>query len=119
MLTWVQVWVILPAPLVPLFLIGCFPTVELFGRVFNGGIIRQWFVNHVAVPMLPDSAAHALVAWFDQATFAQEVILHWVIATDTTLLLLPVTYMLGRAIIAVSSWASTTDHSLKSKAARH
>ncbi|KAF0190545.1 MAG: hypothetical protein FD165_2626 [Gammaproteobacteria bacterium] len=120
MLTWVQVWIVLPAPLFPLFLVGCFPTVELAGRVFNGGVIRQWFVNHVALPVLPESAGQALVAWFDhQASFAQEVILHLVISIDLTLLLLPVTYGLGKAIIFISSWASTTDHDLKSTAARH
>jgi hypothetical protein len=120
MLTWVQVWIVLPAPLLPLFLIGCFPTVDVLGRVVNGGVVRQWFVNHVAIPVLPDAAGDALVTWFDhQASYAQEVLLHGVISVDLTLLLLPVTYGLGRGIIFISSWASTTDHDLKSTAARH
>ena len=118
MLTWVRLWVILPAPLLPLLLVGCIPAFEIMGKTLQGGIIRQWFVNHIALPLLPHDWAVQLVAWFEQASFIQELMLHLLISADLTLLLLPLMYLVGHVLISMNAWASTTDHSLKIKQVR-
>jgi len=118
MLTWVRLWVICPAPFIPLFLIGCIPSFHLMGKTIQGGMIRQWFVNHVALPVLPQHWAAQLVAWFEQARFTQELLLHFMISIDITLMLLPLMFLLGQCLIWGSSWLSTTDHSLKTKQVR-
>lgn len=118
MLTWVRLWVILPAPLVPLFLVGCIPAFEIMGKTIQGGVIRQWFVNHIALPVLPHDWAVQLVAWFEQASYMQELVLHFVISVDLTLVLLPLMVLIGQVLISISAWMSTTDHSLKTKQVR-
>lgn len=118
MLTWIRLWVICPAPVFPIFLIGCFPSFEFMGNTVHGGIIRQWFVNQIALPVLPQAWAVQLVEWFEQASFAQELLLHLIISVDITLLLLPLMFLIGQVLISISAWASTTDHSLKTKQVR-
>jgi hypothetical protein len=118
MLTWIRLWVICPAPFVPLFLVGCFPSFELMGKTVHGGIIRQTFVNYVALPVMPQDWAVQLVAWFEQANYFQELLLHLIISVDLTLVLLPLMFLIGQVLISVSAWASTTDHSLKTKQVR-
>ena len=118
MLTWIRLWVICPAPLVPIFLVGCFPSFEFMGKTVHGGIIRQAFVNNVALPVLPQAWAVQLVEWFEQASFVHELLLHFVISVDLTLLLLPLMFLIGQFLIWSSSWLSTTDHSLKTKQVR-
>lgn len=118
MVTWIRLWVICPAPFVPLFLVGCFPSFEFMGKAVHGGIIRQGFVNHVALPVLPQDWAVQLVVWFEQASYLQELWLHLLISVDLTLFLLPLMFLIGQVLISVSAWASTTDHSLKTKQVR-
>lgn len=118
MLTWIRVWVICPAPLIPLFLVGCFPSFQFRGEMVHGGIIRQWFVNHAALPVLSHNWAMQLAQWFEQASYAQELILHLIISVDLTVLLLPLTFLIGQASISISAWVSTTDHSLKTQQVR-
>ena len=119
MLTWMRLWPLLLLPFVPLFLVGCLPTIPLMEVSLEGGIVRQWFVNHFLLPVLPHDWAVTLVAWFHQAGYWQELLLHFIVSVDLTLVLLPLMYGVGNLVIKLSAWGATTDHAMKVKQVRN
>ena len=118
MFTWVGLWWICLLPFPIVFLVGALPNMGMLGGELQGGIVREWFLNHLAIPFLNEAAADELILWFKGASYSEELIFQTVIAADITLLLLPVTFLLGEIIIRLSAWAQTTSHSLKSQSIR-
>lgn len=118
MLTWVYLWWICLIPLPLVFVVGALPSIPVFGQVIQGGVVREWFLNHLALPLLTDEAGWILVNWFDQASYGEELIFQLVIAVDVTLLLLPVMYVIGEIFIRLSAWAQTTSHEQRRRSIR-
>lgn len=118
MITWIQLWPLLGLPAFMLSAIAAFPTFEHKTRFVGGGPIREWFLNHIAVPILPTNAAGELVAWFASASTLQEWILTSVIALNLNAALLPLLFGFGTGLIRLNNWMSTTDLRLKQSAAR-
>jgi hypothetical protein len=118
MITWIQLWPLLGLPSFAIGVLTALPTVDAFGRVLGGGVLREWLLNHVALPLLPDAISISLVRWFEHATVIQEWGLAMLIALHINVALLPLLYFTGEAILRLNNWFTTTDLQLKRKAAR-
>ena len=118
MITWLQLAVLLPLPTVLLGLIAALPTREFNGHLLGGGPFREYLLNHIIVPVLPNDAAISLVQWFAHANVWQEWLLSLLIVVNINGVLLPLLYGLGEVLITVSTWIIRKDLELKRNAIR-
>jgi hypothetical protein len=118
MLTWFQVWPILGMPFFCISLISAIPTFPFFGRCFGGGMIREWLLNVLLLPVLPARFEDHLLDWFTQATPLQEWLLVALVAINLNAVVLPVLYGVAKACIAISGWYTRTTLSLKTNTLR-
>ena len=118
MITWIQVWPILGIPTLMVAGIAALPTAGFNGRVLGGGPIREWLLNRLMLPLLPQDAGLALVAWFQHANGVQEWLVALLIAINVNAVLLPAFYGLGLVIIRTGNWFTNKDLELKRTAAR-
>lgn len=118
MITWIQVWPILLLPTILIAGIAALPTAALKGRDLGGGPIREWLLNHLLLPLIPQDAGRALVAWFQHASGVQEWLVALLIALNTNAVLLPAFYGLGLVMIRTGNWFTNKDLELKRGAAR-
>jgi hypothetical protein len=118
MLTWLQLVPLLGLPTLILSAIAALPTKPFHGHVLGGGPVREYFLNHMLVPVLPNDAAVALVQWFSQANYAQEWFLSLIVIVNINALLLPLLYFVGEFVIKFSTWFKRKDIQLKRDAIR-
>lgn len=118
MLTWLQLWPLLMMPTVMLSVIAALPTFAWQGRVLGGGVVREYYLNHFVLPLLPAETGAQLVAWFSTADGFQEWLLAFAVSINLNALMLPVLYGLGAVVIGVSSWVSKKNIDLKRQAMR-
>jgi hypothetical protein len=114
MITWLNYW---PAMLLPSLLLlppAWMPTTMFRG--LGGGVVRQWYLNHFLLPLLPNDAAAALVQWYATASVWQEWGVAAAIVININALLLPPLYLLGAVVIGLSSWVARKDIELKRRA---
>ena len=108
MITWFILWPLLLLPTVAISVLGFLPKVEFLNQAFGGGLVRQWFVNQILLPVLPSDWAWVLVEWYQLASTGQEMGLHFLIALNINAALLPVLYFIGEGLIRFNSWATTS-----------
>ena len=118
MITWLQLWPLLTLPTLILGAITAIPTMHINGREMGGGPVREYFLNHALVPVLPHDAAMALVQWFAHANAMQEWFLALLLAVNINGMLLPLLFVLGQGLIALSTWFTRKDIQLKRDAIR-
>ncbi len=118
MITWLQLWLIMPIPTLVLGAMAAIPTMNIQGRVMGGGPVREYFLNHILVPVLPHDAAASLVQWFAQASAVQEWFLTLLVVVNINALLLPLLFVLGEGLIMLSTWFTRKDIQLKRDAIR-
>jgi hypothetical protein len=118
MITWLTYWPVLLTPTVILSALAALPTWTLNGRFVGGGPVREYYLNHFILPVLPTDASSSLVAWFSTASGLQEWLLSLAVAVNLNALMLPLLYALGVLIIGLSSWASKKNIDLKRQAVR-
>lgn len=116
MITWLFMSPLLALPTVLLALLCAMPMLTFNDRLLGGGPLRQWLLNHVAVPILPSAQSAELVAWFQNASLMQEWFLSVLLAINLNAALLPVLYVIGAMVIRFSSWSAKTDLALKRNA---
>lgn len=95
MITWLKIWPLLLMPTVILSAIAAFPTSLIGGRVLGGGPVREYYLNHFLLPVLPADASASLVSWFSAASSMQEWLLAFAISVNLNAVLLPLLYVLG------------------------
>ena len=83
------------------------------GRVLGGGPVREYYLNHFLLPLLPADASASLVSWFSTANSMQEWLLAFAVSVNLNAILLPLLYVLGVFVIQVSSWVAKKDIQLK------
>lgn len=118
MITWLQYWMVMPMPTVILSAMAAMPTGMLNGRLIGGGPVREYFLNNFALPVLPVDAGNQLVEWFSTASGFEEWLLAFAVAVNINAVLLPLLYVLGVAVIGLSSWVSRKGIDLKRSAVR-
>ena len=118
MITWLQLWPLLGLPTLILGAITAIPTTLINGRMLGGGPVREYFVNHIIVPVLPNDAATQLVQWFAQASAVQEWFLTLLAIVNINGLLLPLLFVFGQGLITVSTWFTRKDIQMKRDAIR-
>ena len=118
MITWIQVWPILGMPSILVAGVAALPTATFNSRVLGGGPIREWLLNHLLLPLIPQDAGLALVTWFQHANGVQEWLVALLIAFNVNAVLLPAFYGLGLVIIRTGNWFTNKDLELKRSAAR-
>ena len=118
MITWIQVWPILGMPTIVVAGIAALPTAEFRSRILGGGPVREWLLNHLLLPLIPQDAGLALAAWFQHANGVQEWLVALLIALNVNAVLLPAFYGLGFVIIRTGNWFTNKDLELKRTAAR-
>jgi hypothetical protein len=118
MITWLQLWPLLTLPTLILGAITAIPTMPINGRVMGGGPVREYFLNHILVPILPNDAAFTLVQWFAHANAVQEWFLSLLVIVNINGLLLPLLFIVGQGLIFVSTWFTRKDIQLKREAIR-
>lgn len=118
MISWVAAapWLVAPGLLV--FLAGLIPELNVIGAQVGGGLVRQGLVNHVLLPVLPETDATTIVDWYMQTDVLGELLLHALIALNINAALLPVLYVLFAGYIGLNNWAAKTDLDLKRRAAK-
>ena len=82
MITWLSFWLTLLMPTVILSALAALPTWVLNGRLVGGGPVREYYLNHFILPVLPTDAASSLVAWFSAASGLQEWLLSFAVAIN-------------------------------------
>lgn len=96
MITWLQIWPLLLMPTVILSAIAAFPTSLIGGRVLGGGPVREYYLNHFLLPVLPADASASLVSWFSTASSMQEWLLACAVSVNLNAILLPLLYVTHR-----------------------
>ena len=104
MITWVTFWPMLALPAFLMSIIAAIPTVRINDKLLGGGPVREYYINHIALPIMPDGIATRLVDWFAMASPLQEWFFSLAIAINVNALLLPILYGLGCVVIAFSGW---------------
>ena len=121
MITWLQYYLVLPMPALLLSAMAAMPTGMLSGRPIGGGPVREYLLNHCALPVVRwfsvDDAVR-LVGWFATASGFQEWLMAFVVAININALLLPPLYGLGVVVIGLSSWATKVNIDQKRQAVR-
>lgn len=84
----------------------------------GGGVVREYFLNHILVPVLPNDAAMSLVQWFAHTNVVQEWFLSLFVVVNINGLLLPILFVLGQVLIVFSTWFTRKDIQLKRDAIR-
>lgn len=118
MISWVAALPWLALPSVLFFVAGLLPNVSLYGQQVGGGLVRQWFINHVLLPYLPRQDAAALLDWYMHTDVFGELLLHGLIGLNFNALILPFLYMVFSGFIAVNNWAVKTDLDQKRRSAK-
>jgi len=118
MLTWIRFWPVFAVPMFVVNALGFLPTIFEAGRYWGGGPIRQWMLNMVLIPILSYEQAESIVAWFDEATVFEECLMYGIIILNLNILVLPLLYTIGNAMMRFSNWITVTNLDLKRKAAR-
>lgn len=118
MITWLQIWPLLALPTLILAAITAIPTNQINGRIMGGGPVREYFLNHILVPVLPNDAAVAVVQWFSHASAIQEWFLTLLVVVNINGLLLPLLFVFGQVLIWLSTWFTRKDIELKRDAIR-
>ena len=109
MITWLTATPFLALPGVLVFFTGLLPMVELYGQPVGGGLVRQWCVNHLVLPVLPAFDTQRVVDWYMQTDAAGELLLHALIVLNMNALLLPVLYPLAVGFIRLNNWVAKTN----------
>jgi len=113
LITWLKIWPLLMMPTVIFSAIAAFPTFLIGGRVLGGGPVREYYLNHFLLPVLPADASVSLISWFSTASAMQEWLLAFAVSVNLNAMLLPLLYALGVFVIQVSSWVAKKDIQLK------
>lgn len=111
MLTWFNVWPLLATPLLLLGVPALIP-------YQFGGMVREYYLNHFALPALSVENAARLVEWFSAASYPQEVMLALGIVVNVNAILLPVLYLICISLITLSSWFARKEIDLKRQAVK-
>ena len=118
MITWVQLWPLLVSPLFLLGVAGLAPTVTVGGHVWGGGPLREWAVNALVLPLVPDRLGWHVVTWFQGASVWEEWALYGLIVLNLNALALPVLYGFGVGTIRWCAWITRRDLAAKQALAR-
>ena len=118
MITWLTLGPIFLVPSIILTALASCPTFLFRGRVLGGGPVREFYLNHFVLPVLPHDAGVRLVDWFSSATVVQEWLLALVAAININAALLPLLYGLGFCVITVSSWMARKNIELQRRGMR-
>jgi len=118
MMTWLQIAPFLAVPGLLVFLSGLLPLVDVLGTPVGGGIVREWWVNHLVLPVLPATDAAWLVEWYLQTPLSGELLLHALVALNINTALLLVLYPLAAGYIRLNNWMAKTDLALKRTSAK-
>jgi len=89
------------------------PRVDVLGTPLGGGMMREWLVNHLVLPVLPVADAARVVEWYMHTSFSGELTLHALVVLNINAALLLVLYPLAAGYIRLNNWAAKTDLSLK------
>ena len=118
MITWLSVAPFLLVPGMLVFFSGLVPMVDVLGTPIGGGLVREWCVNHLVLPLLPVADASRVVDWYMQTSFSGELALHALVSLNLNTALLLVLYPLAAGFIRVNNWAAKTDLALKRDSAK-
>lgn len=118
MLTWIRLWPLLALPSLLLTLLCSLPMFEIRGVTLGGGLVRQWLLNEVLIPLAPMTQAQQLVNWFATASTFQEWCLAMLLAINLNAALLLPLYFIGQGFINLSGWYARTELDLKRKGLR-
>ena len=118
MTTWIQLWPLMLMPTVILSALAALPTLPFNGRILGGGPVREVYLNHLVLPLLPADVSLSLVQWFAAASALQEWIFALAVAINVNALMLPLLYVFGIGVIRASSWFAKKNIQLKRDALR-
>ena len=89
------------ALLIPL--VGFLPTFSFNGKMYGGGIIRQYLVNQI-IPIMQPEKARILADYFLSANYWQEAIVYLPIAINFIAILFLTIYCFGSISIQISNF---------------
>jgi len=118
MITWLQIWILLPMPSLLLGAISALPTKVVNGRAWGGGPVREYLINEILVPVLSHDTGFSVVLWFKHASIIQEWFLSFLVVVNLNGLLLPLLFVIGQSLIGFSTWMTRKDIQLKRDAIR-
>ena len=118
MITWIQLWPLMLMPTIILSALAAIPTRLFNGRLLGGGPVREYYLNHFILPVLPADASASLVQWFSGTSAVQEWFLAFAVSININALVLPLLYVFGIFVIQVSSWVAKKNIQLKRDSVR-
>ena len=118
MLTWIRLWPLLALPVFILSLLISLPMFELRQQLIGGGLVREWLLNHLLLPILPMEQAAQIIHWFARSHVIGEWLIAFLIALNINAILLLPLYFIGQLLIKLSAWILRTELSLKRQSVR-
>ncbi len=80
--------------------------------------MREYYLNHFILPVLPADTSVALVQWFSTASAIQEWCVAFAVSVNINAFMLPLLYVFGIFVIQVSSWLAKKNIQLKRDSVR-
>jgi len=118
MLTWIRLWPLLALPVFIVSLLISLPMFEIRHHLLGGGLVREWLLNHLLLPVLPVAQAAQIVHWFSQSNFLGEWLFAFLIGLNINAILLVPLLLFGQLLIQVSAWTLRTELKLKRQSVR-
>ena len=118
MITWIQTWPLLALPSFIGSVLITVPTFNLKESLFGGGPVREWLVNSLLLPVLPDGQHSIFSAWWLQASVTGEWLVSFLLVLNVNALFLPVIFLVVEAGIRINNWFTKKDLHLKRSAVR-
>lgn len=118
MITWFQVWPLLATPFLLISLLAALPTFTFNSQSLGGLPVREWFLNHFLLPVLPAAFEDRVLSWYSGANTVDAWLLVALVALNLNAVLLPALYWIVGRLINVSGWFTSKSLELKTKTLR-
>lgn len=118
MLTWIRLWPLLALPVFIVSLLISLPMFEIRHHLLGGGLVREWLLNHLLLPVLPTEQAAQIIHWFSQSSVIGEWLFAFLIALNINAILLLPLFLFGQLLIKLSAWTLRTELNLKRQSVR-
>lgn len=118
MITWFQVWPLLATPFLLISLLAALPTFTFNSQSFGGLPVREWFLNHFLLPILPATFEDRVLSWYSGASAFDAWLLVALVALNLNAILLPALYWIVGRLIVASGWFTSKSLELKNKTLR-
>ena len=116
MISWVQLWPITALPSLVLIPLSLIPDFMLRGHLLGGGPFREFLLNQVLLPVLPNTEGWMVVEFFSQTALVGEFLIALLIILNINAICLPLFWVGGEGYLKLQAFLARSDLNLKRRA---